>query len=135
MADPARSPAPVPQAVVEPAVSILCDLGRLQSSSEVVVIDAKDAKRNSNRWTFDVAHDPRRSKTFELELLEYGTGKPVIASFYPKIIPLDEAAARAAIWTPDPDRPSFEIASDHKGVLRYRVIIESNIYTTTPRRR
>lgn len=125
-----------PHAVPDHAVQILCQLGRVKSPNLAVSIDSKEADRNSNRWIFDVEHDTRKCRSYEVELVDFLTGKVKAGALMStKIMPLNEEAARADIWMSDPDGFTVDVGEGAKGVIRYRVTIDATIYTTGKRQR
>lgn len=114
-----EAPPPLP-----PAVKVVCRLGRT-SSSNGVAVDFSKAVRNSSRWVFDVEHDTHREPAFELDLLNFGTGRKVVGvELSPHCAPTNIEAAKAHIRFPDPNRLCIE--ADDVGVARYRITVDSS---------
>lgn len=121
MTNPIEQEAPPP---LPPAVKVVCRLGRA-SSPNGVAIDTSKAVRNSSRWVFDVEHDTHREPAFELDLLNFGTGRKISGvELSPNCAPTNVEAAKAHIRFPDLNR--LRIEADDVGVARYRITVDSS---------
>ena len=85
-------------------MNILCILGRIDCKTEGVTVDDKTAIGNSSRWIFDVEAEAK-TQSFEFILLDYRSKKPKPQGLMSlNVMQLNEAAARALIFAPMPDK-------------------------------
>lgn len=105
-----------------------CILGRISSPTPEVTVAGKPVG-NSSKWIFDVVHEGPDPVTFEVLLLDFISGRPRPKGIYsPHAAPMNEGAAKAWVWFPDPDKLAIVCEPRSQasvGPVRFRVTVDA----------